>query len=601
MPEDAGRKRFIKDFLQRVKAGEGFIEDIWIERVVRLPGSTGEGSTARSLSGRAVTNITELLEDDLKHCFDEGYFTFRFVAALVGSGKTSLLTYLHELTKTKLTYEGFSVVNRFQLSDLLTTGGSQSFSVKLYCYILAQTFWGLFNNPSQSIKTIAKKILSDYLSQNEVVQLTAANSFNSFRTKFSGFFAELEVGFEEFFFEVVDEVSRAEPRFTFVYLIDELDSLQDKPDKIQETRSLVKALIKGASQKFNLKIRVFIYLVGTSNNVESFISDDSVIKSLVGDSVINLNKGYSNEFELIRNKISERIEGAFNGYKNFPEAWKEIKDIPLNPAQSLREFCQCYATEVLKLHEKYFAEEPEKSFEGNARQLVESQCRQKWQSYLNQKSYTLSTVSTTTVLSGHAFDCYVELLHNGSCVARCFGEAKNYEVLSSHLRTLDQWLKDVKFDPSTDEGTPSDLAFMIAPSCPSLLLRKLEIKKIHFVQSHKVTESTKSENKELEDPLSTNLNMPNKAATTTALTETKSHGATIDKLRHSPPTNLNTAHKADIINALKGTKIRGATIDKLINSRPHQDLDELASALNLSPTMKDKIQERLNNRKICFT
>lgn len=50
MPEDAGKKRFIKDFLQQVKAGEGFIEDIRIERVVRPPGSDGQGSTALSLS-----------------------------------------------------------------------------------------------------------------------------------------------------------------------------------------------------------------------------------------------------------------------------------------------------------------------------------------------------------------------------------------------------------------------------------------------------------------------------------------------------------------------------------------------------------------------
>ena len=66
MAEDAGKKRFIKDFLQKVRVGEGFIEDIWIERAVKAPGTSGEASTAQSLSGRLVTNITELLEDDLK-------------------------------------------------------------------------------------------------------------------------------------------------------------------------------------------------------------------------------------------------------------------------------------------------------------------------------------------------------------------------------------------------------------------------------------------------------------------------------------------------------------------------------------------------------
>ena len=51
MPEDAGKKRYIRDFLQQVKSGTGFVDDIRIERVIRLPGSEGEGSTAKSLSG----------------------------------------------------------------------------------------------------------------------------------------------------------------------------------------------------------------------------------------------------------------------------------------------------------------------------------------------------------------------------------------------------------------------------------------------------------------------------------------------------------------------------------------------------------------------
>ncbi len=118
MPEDAGKKRFINDFLQKVSFGEGFIEDIWIERAVKAPGTSGEASTAQSLSGRLVTNVTELLEDDLKHSFDDGFFTFRIVSALKGSGKTSLLTYLHELTKTRVNTQCLSVVIRFSLTDI---------------------------------------------------------------------------------------------------------------------------------------------------------------------------------------------------------------------------------------------------------------------------------------------------------------------------------------------------------------------------------------------------------------------------------------------------------------------------------------------------
>jgi hypothetical protein len=378
MPEDAGKKRFIKDFLQQVRSGEGFREDIRIDRIVRPPASNGEGSTAISLSGRPISNIREMLEDDLRHCFDEGYFTFRFVAALVGSGKTSLLTYLHELAKTQPTYTNLCVVVQFQLSDLLTTGGSHSFSIKLYCHILAHTFWELLHNPNlaSSVKKVAENILNELLESNQVAQLTSARNFKvQFYPRFNKYLTDSGVGFEDFFFYVIDEVSSVEPLFAFVYLTDELDALQNFPSHIQDTRSLFKALIKRASQEpISKKIRLLIYLVGTSDNVGSFITGDSVIQSLVGDTVINLNKGYSNEFELIRKKIENRIEGSYKGYKNFNKAWEEIQNISLNPANNLRKFCQEYASVVLEIHEKYFQEAPEQVFEGNARQLVEARC-----------------------------------------------------------------------------------------------------------------------------------------------------------------------------------------------------------------------------------
>lgn len=113
MGEDSGKKKHIRDFLQRIKPGDGFYDDVRIERVVRLPGTTGKGATARSLSGRTIDNITDLLEDDLKHSFDSGYFTFRLINAHFGSGKTTLLCYLHELAKTKATYKKFSIVSFF--------------------------------------------------------------------------------------------------------------------------------------------------------------------------------------------------------------------------------------------------------------------------------------------------------------------------------------------------------------------------------------------------------------------------------------------------------------------------------------------------------
>lgn len=372
------------------------------------------------------------------------------------------------------------------------------------------------------------------------------------------------------FFEVVKEISTIEPRFTFAYLIDELDSLQNYPNELQETRSLIKALIKKASQDYGSKIRILIYLVDTSNNIQSFISEDTVIESLVSKWVINLNKGYENEFEMIKRKIDNRIEGAFKGYKNFPQAWEEIQNIPRNPAQNLRSFCQEYATAVLEIHEKYFQEEPEKSFEGNARALVEAQCSQKWQHYLSQKSYALSSVSTTTILGGHAFDCCIELLHNNFCVARGFGEAKNYELLSSHLETFNLWLKDVNFRASNTDNLPPDLAFMIAPSCPSLLKRKLELQNIYFVESHKIDN---------------------------IISDKKNEEAA------SKSVNINTAEKNLIVDVFKGTGIKGKTVDKLIASRTeksYNNLDELASRLNLTDNVKEKLQKKIDERKFYF-
>ncbi len=360
MPEDAGKKKYIKDFLQQVQSGEGLIEDIWIERIVKLPRSDGQGSIARTLSGNSISNITELLEDDLKHTFQEGYFTFRFVAALVGSGKTSLLTYLEELTKTQPIYQNLSVIVRFQLSDLLNIGGSNSYSIKLYCHILAHTFWELLHNRSlcTSVKDKAEEILRDLLEDDPVSKLKGANNFKiKFYPRFTKYLSESEVSFEDFFLYVIDEISAVNSQFTFVYLIDELDALQQYPQEIQETRSLFKALIKGIHQQFQSKIRLLIYLVGTSNNITSFISGDSVLESLVERQLIELNKGYRKEFEMIKDRINNRIKSAFSGYKYFNQAWQDIEKISINPSAyggNLRSFCKEYAEEMLRILEKYF-------------------------------------------------------------------------------------------------------------------------------------------------------------------------------------------------------------------------------------------------------
>jgi hypothetical protein len=243
----------------------------------------------------------------------------------------------------------------------------------------------------------------------------------------------------------------------------------------------------------------------------------------------------------------------------------------LNPTNNLRKFCQDYASSVVEIHERYFSEAPEQLFEGNARDLVEAQCRTKWASYLSKSAYTLSAVSTTTVLSGHAFDCYVELLHNGTSVARAFGEAKNYELLSGHLQTFEKWLSDVNFKA---DANPPDLAFMIAPSCPSLLHRKLELKNIQFIQAYKI--------------INTIISL-----------------ASSDIIVSSPPyaININTADKTSLIAAFRGTRINKTTIDKLINLRQRKNyinLEGLASDLKFTDAVRKKLQEKLNKAEICF-
>ncbi|MGD1701467.1 hypothetical protein ACP6PM_16680 [Dapis sp. BLCC M229] len=108
----------------------------------------------------------------------------------------------------------------------------------------------------------------------------------------------------------------------FEQLKDELDSLEKFPQEIEETRVIFRELIKQAAQKFRRSIPLLIYLVGTSDNVSSLIEGDSVLKSLVKKSTINLSLGSDKEFMMIKQEIEERIKGAYKGYKNFNNAWE---------------------------------------------------------------------------------------------------------------------------------------------------------------------------------------------------------------------------------------------------------------------------------------
>jgi len=567
MPEDSGKKRFIRDFLVRIKSGVGLIEDIRIERTVRPPGSDGIGSTAISLSGNQINNLTQLLNDDISHTFDDGYFTFRSVAAHFGSGKTTLLNYLRELIETKPICSNHAVIVQFQFTDI---NQGADYGQRLYCFILADCFWQLLNNKSlgNQIRETAEKILKNYLDIQEVRELKNLESEQAFRNKCARYLTSILV-LEDFFFEVIAGITAVDPSFVFVCLADELDGSAEFPNVISETRSLLKQLVRKAFDKYRSQIRILIYVVGAKHNLGIFIEENEVMRSLVGNNIINLHTGSKEEFEIIKKNIESIIKGAYKGYKTFNEAWIEIQSIENNTATNLREFCRDYGNDLLQIHQKYFSEAPEQIFEGDGRKLVEAQCRLHWDLFLRKDSYSLSSVSTTTVKSGHAFDAYVELLHNNHPVARAFGEAKNYHLLTSHFETFQQWLDDVKFKPITNGEHPPDLAFMIAPSCPELLKRKLEISHIKFIESSKIAQQT---------PVI----------------------ADITSNTHTQCLSFNSATKEQLVIILKGSRVKAATIDKLIQNRPYNSISEMFLILKLTPNAKKIIQAKIDSMEICI-
>lgn len=569
MPEDAGKKIYIRDFLNQVSNGLGFIEDIWIEREIREPGGSDTYCLAKSLSGRQVLNLTDLLEDDLKHCFEDNFFTFRFVSAFPGSGKTSLLKYLHELIKLKKNYNNRYLTSLLSLNDVLSMGGQNSFSVKLYSHILGDTFWSLLNLENTQIKTDRDKLLKIIFSDSEIGELKSAidRDREDFNVHWNRLIAPKSLNFESFFFDVVQKITSADPQFNFVYLIDELDALMEDASYAGQARSFFRSLINKSHEKYGGKLRLMVYLVGVSDDVKRFLEVDPALKSRVTQTRIDLVAGRKEEFEKIRSIISERIQSAYKGCKDFPQAWQEINQIKLNIGidySSLRDFCQKYAGKVSEIHEKSFTsfDVSYNLFENNARQMVEAKARKIWSHYLSQQAYKISVSQTTTSIENHAFDCYVELLHNDSCVARAFGEAKNYTLLSSHLTTLDKWLQDVKFKP---QASPPELAFLIAPSCASLLQRKIELKKITFLESEKIIE------------------------------------VGISVLGNDSGTDINTASKEEIIIAVKGSGIKTTTVDSIVEKRSFNGLDDLVTKLKFTDNVKKKLEAKLKGGKIRFS
>jgi len=581
MPEDARKKFNMRDFLQQVKQGLGFIQDIWIEREVKFPGTGEQYTEAKSHSTRSITNVTEMLNDDLKYCFNEGFFTFRFIAAVAGSGKTALLEYLVTLIEVEPSYSNHSVVARLTFSDLLSQSGSQSFGVKFYSYILTETFWLLIKDSSNvppMIKDEAENFLKRFLGNERFSSLKSDSEFKmGFTNRLNGYLAEKQVNFEDFFFQIINKISERDSSFTFVYLIDELDALHQDGGNLENARSLVRALINKASRSNRGRIRLMFYMVGISDDVKNFITENDALRTRVFDSIIMLVPYRKDEADAIKKRITSRIKDAYSGCQDFSEAWNKIENIRLDPGvdfSNLREFCKEYASRLLEIHENYFKtfDRDFNIYEEQSRQKIEVQCRIEWRDYLRRSEYQIAVETTTATMEGHAFDCYIKLLRRGGLIARAFGEAKNCELLRGHLDTFDKWLHDVEFQPSSSDGHPPDLAFMVAPSCSPLLKRMLELKSIHFIQSDKIVFSPDTE-------------IPRDISTI----------------------NINTADQDNLMKVFQGTGLRNqsAIVNKLIETRrnkTYSNLDELAIDLGIRPAAnaKEKLRMKIERGEFCF-
>ncbi|MBE9250596.1 hypothetical protein IQ226_15890 [Dolichospermum sp. LEGE 00240] len=593
--EDSGKKHQIRDFLKRVNEGIGFIEDIWVEREVKKPGSEGKFNQARSLSGRPIFNITDLLKDDISHTFDDSLFTFRMIAASPGSGKTTLLEYLCELIESEPRYRNHSIIVKFPFNELLSNAGGESFGVNFYSYILTQTFWVLMRdntNLSRKIQESAENFLTRLIGKEKVAHIKLNTDDEMlFTNQFNIFISEVKVNFKKLFFSVIQHILKYESQVSFVYLIDELDSLQSREDYLYDAITIIRDLINETTHI--QKLRLIIYIVGVEDDVDSFIKKDDGLYSRVFDHVINLVAYHKDECEKIKLRIEDRIEGAYFHCKDFNQAWDELKNINLEPNvhyTTLREFCKIYSQIVITIHETYFRffDEPFNRFESKARELVETEARKKWLQFLGdslieEKNFSEKTVNylghnswrkykgkggysllisdSTTRIKNHNVDCYVELRHNNDIVAKAYGEAKNYSLIKEHLNTFQEWLNDFGF---YGDNLYPDLAFLIAPGCTELQRRKLKNKNIEFLETEKIIDQ-------------------------------------LPVIVEPQIVNINTADKELLIKVLRGTRIQQTTIDKIINNRTYSDLDDLESKIkNINKSMKAKFQAKIDNNEIGF-
>lgn len=658
MPENSGQKQAITDFLIRVNKGLKLVEEIWIDREIKPRGSEeSECNQAESLSGHPISTITELIEDDLKFCFQQQNFIFRMIAADAGSGKTAILDYIHQRLEANEANIGRIIIPiSTTLNDLLTSFSSQGFSREFYLYLISEVFkLALIETPYPGFKQSAVCCLEEvFFDELDTVNLIVRSKKSSqVKTKLNKLLINSGCDLLETFLEIVCHFKNE--GFCLFFLIDELDSLYQS-DRSKDAVNTFRHLINKIESLYKGKLPLGLYISGLSDDVKKFIQDTEALKSRVYPGEIRLVRFRKKECDEIRAHIDNRLYSAYQGYKDFPEFQKEVQSIELKAGtnyNSLREFCQQYGSRVLEIHQRYFKHHDKSfnQFEFQSRTKLEELCIQHWSQQLGnapspitvpldyqghqqwkrlsgKQGYELIIAQTTTKLAGHNFDGYAELRHNGEVIAKAFCEAKNYDLLTSHFTTFKEWLADVRFDGN--KSIP-DLAYLFAPGCPNLLELKIKNTEIKFHPLPKEAErqtKNSAHQAEVVKPLEpTNRNNSNQIASVVSLpsnaevsttdaeapTEINSLEVTPAEAESAPENpetlntpsgvNINTASLDDLIQAFRGSGMRKNTIEKISQRRhqtPYENLDDLLQGLGSTNKVKNKLQQKLNSGEIYF-
>jgi hypothetical protein len=618
MAENTSKKEEFRKFLERVKRGLDFIEEIWVEREIKHPPKSDESEgllikserlfcIAKTLSGKSASNVTELLRDDLQYSFERREFAFRFIAAKPGSGKTTIQSYLCQLIDAQSEYRKSAIIVKFRCGKLLSQAGVESFSVKFFIYALTQTFWEIMRKDnevlSEDIKLIAEKSLKKIIGDEKAFSLSGkTDDYLGYCEQLINYLSEKKDNFQDRFFLNLHNFKENDSSATFVYLIDELDSLDSSPQYLQDFRVTMRELINEGKDK---GLPIMVYIAGNSRFMNDFISPDKGLSRRVVPSIINLISFRKDECEKIKSKIEERIYDAYNGCQDFSTAWQEIKKIQLEATKhynSLGEFCNSFAERIIEVHENYFDvyDKNFNQYENKARRIFEdnikkqwsqfigdnftlqSDCQEglsghhghtKWQKWKGKNGYSILIAQSNTNLlykneSKHSLDCYAELYKGDDLMAKAYGEAKNYALIKEHINTFSQWLKDFDFKPLR---THPDLALIFSPSCTELQLGKLELKHIKFIKIEKI--------------FSPPPPPPNTSKT----------------INNSEVININLAELDELKAIFKGTKISSInTFNKLIKGRPYNSVEDLTRRMKFSDTCKTHLQKKFANGEISF-